>query len=188
MLFSAFVILSSSVVIHWSASVPAALPYDYDYSLQQMLYTRIGGIPPATKDAVLRMNMRSVELAAEDYALDNDDCYPEQVDALFKTYFYQGDRGGIKAGQAPLNVMSGKQEWPTTGSFSTVSSAKLADDTVLTPGQIEYNPIRDRRTGRVVNYAIRGCGHDGRPVRGKDSGIVVLTNANKPDGEPDTQW
>lgn len=131
------------------------------------------GAQDKARQAAVKGNMRTVQIAAEAYATDKGGNYPTSIDdKLFRTYFPGGDSGGTQEGHPPVNPYTAKAEWPVEGHVTDVTTARTAEsDDSIGEGAVEYSCIEG------TSYAIRGGGKDGKLIEGKDAGtIMVLSN------------
>lgn len=131
------------------------------------------GAQDKAREAAVKSNMRTVQIAAEAYATDKEGTYPPSMDdKVFRTYFPGGDSGGTKEGHPPLNPYTAKAEWPVDGHVTDPTAARTAESgDSIGQGAIEYSCIEG------TSYAIRGGGKDGKPIAGKDAGTtMVLSN------------
>lgn len=107
------------------------------------------------KQAQLRGNMRTLQIALETYAMDEGrPSYPRKIDLSVKSY-YDGGVKRKKEGKPVANAFTGKPEWPIMGSFTSVEAARTAPPSALAPGVIEYSVIIDAN-GEPSSYVIRG--------------------------------
>jgi hypothetical protein len=128
------------------------------------------------REASMKANMRTVQIAAESYATDNGGKYPSEVDTNFKSYFPGGSSGGSAptAGKAPINPYDLQTEWPVIGHVTDVAASRKDRSVSLEKGAIEYSPIGGPP---ATSYAIRGGGDDGKVVAARDpSSALVLSN------------
>src|SRR5262249_3377766 len=110
-------------------------------------------------DHAVKLNMRTVQIAAESFALDNNGRYPARLTDHFRCYFPAGDPVRKKVGQAPVNPFTKKAEWPVIGSIKIAEQARSAGPLPVSPGVIEYSSLADG-----TDYAIIGGGHDGKAL------------------------
>lgn len=131
---------------------------------------------PAAK-AVIKANMKVVQVAAESYAIEHRGQYPRSVDLDFQSYFPGGKPGPTAtAGKAPLNPFSRKEEWPVVSSIGDVDAVRnLAPAWMGRAGQINYCPLTEGE--KVKGYAILGAGEDGRNLEGSAATLsLVMAN------------
>lgn len=124
------------------------------------------------KNAMVKANMRSAQIAAESYAMDKGGGYPEEIDTAFESY-YPGGVPQTLAGLAPTNPYTSKKEWPVMGMVLDVDAARNAEPGPMAKGVVEYSVIVD---GGPVNYAIRGGGGNGNALSGLETKTLVLSN------------
>ncbi|HEY9787817.1 MAG TPA: hypothetical protein V6D17_20690 [Candidatus Obscuribacterales bacterium] len=107
-----------------------------------------------------RMNMRTVQWAAERYKEDRH-VYPADIDADFKCYFPGGDPSKHREGRRLPNAFTGKLEWPVRGKVKNYILERLKPPDSIPPGVVEYNAVDGFR-----NYAIRGGDKNGKAIPG----------------------
>jgi len=130
------------------------------------------------REASVKANMRTAQIAAESYATDSGGSYPADVDK-FKPYFPGGSSStdsSKKDGNPPVNPFTNATAWPTSGSVTDVAAARAAPPASIgSAGQIEYSPIGPQ-TG-PTSYAIRGGNKTGVALAGTAPGTtLVLSN------------
>jgi hypothetical protein len=128
------------------------------------------------REASVRANMRTVQIAAESYASDHGGKYPTEVDENFKSYFPGGSYGGsaATAGKPPINPYDYQKEWPVIGHVTDVAASRHDPSATLEKGTIEYSPIGGPP---ATTYAIRGGGGDGKVIGAHDPSMaLVLSN------------
>lgn len=133
------------------------------------------GAQDKAREASVKANMRTAQIAAESYATDNAGSYPTSVDTAYKSYFPGGGSDGQTAAAAgPVNPFTGANEFPTSGSLNgTPQSLRTgAGAPSGTAGEIKYLAATPPTT-----YAIVGCGKVGGPLGGQAPGTnLVLSN------------
>jgi prepilin-type N-terminal cleavage/methylation domain-containing protein len=134
------------------------------------------GAQDKAREASVKANMRTAQIAAESFATDSGGSYPGSVDD-FKPYFPGGSsaKGGSN-GNPPVNPFSNTGSWPTAGSVTDVAAARAATPASIgSAGQIEYSAIGPS-TG-PTSYAIRGGNKTGVALAGTAPGTtLVLSN------------
>lgn len=115
-----------------------------------------------SESELVKRNVQIVRVAADAYAADHDGVYPNQMDAVFKSYFPDGDCGkGRKLGTPLTNPYSEKLEWPALGrrvagterrARAKESGRSLISDAVAR-GAIVYSPLYDKRN-RCSGFAV----------------------------------
>jgi prepilin-type N-terminal cleavage/methylation domain-containing protein len=93
------------------------------------------------KEAAVKSNMHTTQLAAEDFAVRNNGAYADDV-ADFQGALPDSVNGFI-------NPFSGVAEFPVDGTADASS-----------PGELGYEEVDDAG-GNPVGYTITGCGKDG---------------------------
>ncbi len=135
----------------------------------------LGYKPPIEKQkAKLIVHMRSVQMAAEAYAVTHEGRYPTDIDESFKEVLRAGG-GDIKSQWPRVNPISYRAEMPILGMVRDVASARAAQPSRMPPGVVEYSPIANG-----ANYAIRGGDARGMalPGEGGMGGTMVLSSDN----------
>jgi hypothetical protein len=145
--------------------------------------------------AVVKGNMRTCQIAAEEYAESHSGLYPDTVnDKAFRSYFQEGSKGSpFKPGLPPINPVTrkwdrfgvissdgyegiGTHEWPVNGKITDVRAARQQAPTWVGKGVVEYSAIYDQKH-KPVSYAIRGGDFEGLAVKGIDRTLtLVLSN------------
>ncbi len=136
------------------------------------------GAQDKAREASVKGNMRTCQIAAEVYATDNAGAYPQILDDI-KPYYPGGSSStgaGSTPGNAPPNPFNVNLDpWPViAASVTNVQTARTAAPgaTGLQAGQVEYNPI-----GTGTSYAVRGAGKTGNALGGTTAGTtLVLSN------------
>jgi prepilin-type N-terminal cleavage/methylation domain-containing protein len=136
------------------------------------------GAQDKAREASVKANMRTAQIAAETFATDQAGTYPPSVNDAYKSYFPGGDSDGVNVGTAkgPVNPFTNANEFPIVGSVSDAQVTRAAPPTnVGQPGQVEYSPIGPAgSTGNVPQYAIRGAGKNGKALGGSSPGTTLL--------------
>lgn len=137
------------------------------------------GAQDKAREASVKGNMRTAQIAAEMYGTDNGGTYPpNNTDAFYLSYFPGGSSDGVTPGKGPVNPFTSLAETPISGpAVTTLAAARTAvGTTVGNPGQIGYTPINNA-SGGTTSYAIFGGGKSGLAVSGTSAGtILVLSN------------
>lgn len=138
------------------------------------------GAQDKAREASVKANMRTAQIAAEMYATDHAGSYPGAVDNAFKSFFPGGKSDSTDVGTAlgSLNPFTGKMEWPTTGGVTDVQAARNSGPAPVVggAGAVEYSHIADA-SGNDTVYAIRGGGKNGNALGGLTQGsTLVLSN------------
>jgi len=132
------------------------------------------GAQDKAREASVKANMRTAQIAAEAYATDNGGSYPTAVDAKYTSYYPGGGSDGVTAATAgPVNPFSGTNEFPTAGTLSgTPQALRTSGAETGSAGQIKYLAA----TGNTT-YGIVGFKKDGKMLGGTSSGtFLVLSN------------
>jgi prepilin-type N-terminal cleavage/methylation domain-containing protein len=133
------------------------------------------GAQNKAREASVKSNMRTVQIAAETYATDNAGNYPTGVNPAFESYFPGGQSDGQTAATGgPLNPFTGLAEWPNAGGVmpGTPAQMRTAAPAVGTQGQISYYWASPPTT-----YAIVGSNTLAKPLGGLTTGtFLVLSN------------
>jgi len=136
------------------------------------------GAQDKAREASVKGNMRTAQIAAEVYATDKAGLYPTEVTAGYQSYFPGGLSDGATVGTAkgPVNPFSNVNEFPVLGSAVTdvAATRSAAPSNVGAPGTIEYTPIT---SANPTAYSIRGAGKNGNALGGLTAGsTLVLSN------------
>jgi prepilin-type N-terminal cleavage/methylation domain-containing protein len=139
------------------------------------------GAQDKAREASVKANMRTTQIAAESYATDSAGAYPpSNSDSNFQNYFPGGSSTqgtGSTAGNYPLNPFTGAATQPSSGSVSNVVTTRAAAPAALgSAGQIFYNSIAQNGAANT-SYAIQGAGKTGTALGGIAAGTtLVLSN------------
>lgn len=131
------------------------------------------GAQDKAREASVKANMRTCQIAAEQYATDSAGSYPDKSNL---EPFYPGGQsiiGGTK-GNPPLNPFTNTATFNDviSGSVTDVGAARLAaPSTIGTDGQVEFSQINSGQS-----YAIRGAGKAGRALTATGGKTLVLSN------------
>lgn len=136
------------------------------------------GAQDKAREASVKGNMRTAQIAAEVYATDQAGVYPPDVSTPYQSYFPGGKSDGVDIGTAkgPLNPFNNKAEFPIIGSVSDVAAARAAaPSSIGAPGTVEYSPIAGAQPN---SYAIRGAGKNGNALGGLSAGTTLVLSNN----------
>ncbi|HEY9756181.1 MAG TPA: type II secretion system protein [Oculatellaceae cyanobacterium] len=139
------------------------------------------GAQDKAREASVKANMRTTQIAAESYATDSAGSYPpSNTDSNFQNYFPGGSSTqgtGSTQGNYPLNPFTGVAQGPANGKVADVVNARAAAPTSLgTAGQIFYNSLAISGAANT-SYAIQGAGKTGTALGGISAGTtLVLSN------------
>ena len=139
------------------------------------------GAQDKAREASVKANMRTTQIAAESYATDTAGAYPpNNSDQNFQNYFPGGSSTqgtNSTPGNFPLNPFTGVATAPASGSVTNVSTTRAAAPTSLgSAGQIFYNSIAQNGAANT-SYAIQGAGKTGAALGGISAGTtLVLSN------------
>jgi type II secretory pathway pseudopilin PulG len=136
------------------------------------------GAQDKARTASVKANMRTVQIAAESYAIDHNGLYPTAINADFEAYFPGGSSGGSSPspGKPPANPYDFKAQWPVLGHVTDLAASRKDASAMLAEGEVEYSPIY---TGKhqATSYAVRGGGKGGHVIEGKDpDSALVISN------------
>jgi type II secretory pathway pseudopilin PulG len=136
------------------------------------------------REAAVRLNMRTCQIAAESYANDAGGIYPPSSnDPGFRSYFtggnsnYQAPNG---RGIYPTNPFTKQPEQPEplkiVGTVELMRTSPRPQNLGL-PGQVLYAPIADPNGAGYTSYAIEGVGKSGAALAGAEKNTTqVLSN------------
>jgi len=143
------------------------------------------GVQNKARDASVKANMRTVQIAAESYATDNGGTYPAgspDGSNAFSSYFPGGNSGGGTPGNAPVNPFDNTATWPVDIAIANIATERglapaAAAVTGKARGTIGYAPGPTATVGaNVISYGIEGADFNGNALGGNGSGTLVLSN------------
>lgn len=123
--------------------------YESAYGSTNGMQARTAGALVKVRNASIKGNMRSVQIAAESYASDFSH-YPTKLDAAFQSYFMDGGNDGKQPGSAPTNPVTKAPEWPLVLKAGETKSCPSA-------GTVIYMCAPNGKS-----YSIYGVGADGK--------------------------
>ncbi len=134
------------------------------------------GAQDKAREASVKANMRTAQIAAEAFATDNGGSYPTGVTGPYQSYFPGGPSDGTTAGSAvgSVNPFTNTSEFPGSGALSGTPQSLRNPGTPPsgTAGQVKFLNATPPST-----YAVTGCGKTGAPLNGSASGtFLVLSN------------
>lgn len=133
------------------------------------------GAQDKAREASVKANMRTAQIAAEAYATDNGGTYPTSVNDAYKSYFPGGASDGSTAAPAgPVNPFTNIAEFPVVGSVSDISGTRAAAPAATggQQGQVVYCPQTP-----PTSYAILGTGKNVKALGGTSPNTtLVLSN------------
>ncbi len=137
------------------------------------------GVQDKARNASVKANMRTTQIATESYATDNGGTYPTAdptSDTIFLSYFPGGNSGGGTAGNLPVNPFTNTGSTFATLSVSNVVTARAAAPASLgTAGQLAYCGIGVSATGsNATSYAIEGADSSGKALAGQAPGTTLI--------------
>jgi prepilin-type N-terminal cleavage/methylation domain-containing protein len=142
------------------------------------------GAQNKAREASVKANMRTTQIAAESYATDTGGSYPPSAgDANYQTYFPGGSssQSGGTPGTYPVNPFTNANGAPVPGPAVTSVSALRATAPTSSggsPGTVFYTPIA-AATGSTgdTSYVVLGAGATGNFLGGTSAGTtLVLSN------------
>lgn len=140
------------------------------------------GAQDKAREASVKANMRTAQIAAEAYATDKGGTYPpNNSDQGYLSYYPGGSSDGQTAATSgPVNPFTNKAEFPIAGpSVSSPATTRSTDPSgisVGTAGQVGYSAIVNS-SGGTTSYAIMGAGKSGKALGGTAPGTtLVLSN------------
>lgn len=132
------------------------------------------GAQDKAKEASVKGNMHTAQVACEASATDAGGAYPQAVDNNYKSYFPGGGSDGTTAAATgPVNPFTNASEFPKVGSIGgTVQAERAAPPGASggSMGQVVFAPIAG------TSYAIKGAKKDGTSINGTGGGTLVLSN------------
>lgn len=131
-----------------------------------------------SRDVEVRDTMRRVQVAAERYAANHgEDKYPTEINDSFKSYFPGGGDDDIHpAAFGPVNVFTGKNEFPSLGKIVDVHAARFGSRQHIEAGHILYCPLNNGKA-----YAILGGAHDHKALLDEKNPGQILIFSNLED-------
>lgn len=139
------------------------------------------GAQDKAKEAAVKANMHTAQVAAEVFSTDAGGTYPATAtDAGWKTYFPGGNSaqsGTLVGGNYPINPFKNAAEAPVAGAVVDVAATRAAAPSALgSQGSVYYNAIANG--GVNSSYAIQGAGKvPGNSLGGASVGTtLVLSN------------
>lgn len=140
------------------------------------------GAQDKAREASVKANMRTAQIAAEAYATDNGGTYPpNSSDNGYLSYYPGGGSDGkTPATSGPVNPFTNKAEFPIAGPAVTSRATTRGTDpsgiSVGTAGQVGYSAIANT-SGGTTSYAIMGAGKSGSALGGTaPKTTLVLSN------------
>lgn len=147
------------------------------------------GAQDKAREASVKANMRTAQIAAETFATDSAGSYPQTSgDAGYKSYFPGGNSvqatGGT--GQAPTggnypvnpfkNISDPLVDAPIGSGATAIADARKNGGKVGGPGAVGYKVVADA-TGNFTTYGIMGGNKNGDALTGTAAGTyLVLSN------------
>jgi prepilin-type N-terminal cleavage/methylation domain-containing protein len=130
------------------------------------------------KEASVKGNMRTSQIAAESYATDYGGVYPGTVASAYESYFPGGGNDGATAGNPLTNPFTNATGFPNGGT-TVISSAMIATDRTKSgitvaggAAGIEYDPVSTN--SNVIGYGILGDRADGTGVQSTAPGTTLI--------------
>ncbi|HEY9679347.1 MAG TPA: type II secretion system protein [Drouetiella sp.] len=133
------------------------------------------GAQDKAREASVKANMRTCQIAAEAYATDNGGTYPSAVAVGYESYFPGGGSDGSTApASGYINPFTNTSEFPTAGALSGTPQTLRTTPGALTgsAGSVTFLVATPPTT-----YGIVGFGKNGKPLGGSAAGTtLVLSN------------
>lgn len=142
------------------------------------------GAQDKAREASVKANMRTAQIAAESYATDSAGTYPPgESDTSYMTYFPGGSTnqtGAQTAGKLPLNPFSGKADnlvsAPIGSGATAIQDARTTGGSLGAAGSVGYKAVADG-SGNNTSYGVMGGGKKGDALSGTTAGtFLVLSN------------
>ncbi len=132
------------------------------------------GAQDKAKEASVKGNMHTAQVACEASATDAGGAYPLTVSAGYKSYFPGGGSdGATPSANGPVNPFTNASEFPKEGTISgTVQETRAAapGSTGGSMGQVVFAPLSG------TSYAILGTNKNAKALNGVGNGTLVLSN------------
>lgn len=138
------------------------------------------GAQDKAREASVKGNMHTAQVAAEMYATDSGGNYPDSAGSnKYQCYFPGGNsnQGNPQGGNYPVNPFRNTPQPLSNGSVSDVQATRAAPPGALgSEGSVYYNVIGT--SGTFTSYAIQGAGKNpGNALSGTSAGTtLVLSN------------
>jgi prepilin-type N-terminal cleavage/methylation domain-containing protein len=138
------------------------------------------GAQDKAREASVKANMRTAQIAAEAFATDNGGQYPlAAADSVYATYLPGGSSDGITAGNYPVNPFKNAPDpfvvAPVGTGSTAVQDARKNGGSLGAPGAVGYKPIASN--GANTSYGIMGGNKSGTALSGTSGGtFLVLSN------------
>lgn len=134
------------------------------------------GAQDKAREASVKANMRTAQIAAEAFATDNAGSYPTAVDTCYQSYFPGGQSDCTTAAPTgPLNPFNGQNNWTQLASGSLTGTPQQLRQTGGETG--EQGQVKYLNATPPTTYAIIGFGKNGQMLSGQASGtFLVLSN------------
>jgi len=140
------------------------------------------GAQDKAREASVKANMRTAQIAAEAYATDNGGSYPtSNSDTGYLSYYPGGNSDGKTAAlNGPVNPFTNKAEFPIQGPAVTdPQTTRNTDPSTISfgsAGNVGYSGIANSSGGNT-SYAIIGVGKGGTALGGTaPKTTLVLSN------------
>ncbi len=136
------------------------------------------GAQDKAREASVKANMRTSQIAAEAFATDNGGSYPTSVGAAYESYFPGGGSDGVTAAQTgPVNPFTNVATWPMAGVLSGTPQGMRGPNASPTPPTGTPGEIFFLVATPPTTYAVTGCGAKGQALGGTAPGTyLVLSN------------
>lgn len=146
------------------------------------------GAQDKAREASVKANMRTAQIAAESYATDTSGIYPPAAgDAGYQTYFPGGSSNGAQgngsgtAGNYPVNPFLNNNDPLVAAPMGTgqgaVQAARTAGGSLGHAGAVGYTAVTTGTTPGATSYGVMGGNKDGSALNGTAPGTyLVLSN------------
>ncbi|HEY9732225.1 MAG TPA: type II secretion system protein [Drouetiella sp.] len=128
------------------------------------------GAQDKAREASVKANMRTTQIAAESFATDAGGTYPASPSTSgFQTYFPGGSSSqtGGTNGNWPVNPFSNAATAPIGGNVTDIQTTRAAAPTNLgSAGSVYYNGITPSGATSNTTYAVEGAGKGGNALAG----------------------
>ena len=138
------------------------------------------GAQDKAREASVKANMRTAQIAAESYATDSAGQYPpNNTDPAYLSYFPGGssDQAGTTPGTLPVNPFNGNNDAMVQAPItSTIAAARSTGGSLTGAGKVGYKAVTDSQ-GATTSYGIMGGNKSGNALSGTTAGtFLVLSN------------
>ena len=152
--------------------------------LAALIMPRFLDLESKVQEFKVKENMKTVQKAAEDFALKNNGYYPAKAnDPAFQSFFPGGnaDNKSPQAGKYPENPFTHTNEAPLPGNIVDIQQTRFRPPFDLggprMAGKIFYNSINSAQEEQSIGYAIVAADKYGKALTGPSPNMTyILSN------------